>query len=161
MLFVKSLFSMENPLWPILVKFSHSYFVCWDSEREKERIFNNPSILFLYLNNSLNNFLQKYNFIYIYLLIWIKYLFCIVSVCVCVCCWRKNLQILSHYLKSLWNSILSIKLLRLVSLFSTVLPSLGLYLHSLFPEIRWIYGLSIVTIRHVLGKMKNNNQQNI
>lgn len=63
MLFVKSLFSMENPLWPVLVKFSHFCPLYWMSGRGKERILSNSSTLFFYLNDSFNNFSLKYNFI--------------------------------------------------------------------------------------------------
>lgn len=132
MLFVKALFSVENPLWPVLVKFRHSCSMCWTSEKEKERILNNPSIFLFYLKNSFNNFLQKYNFIDISALIWI---ICLLSLryhdCVCVCACVGGGRIFksfSHCLKSLWNSILSIKLCALIiPPLLLPLPSLGLY----------------------------------
>lgn len=56
-LFVKGLFSMENPLWSVLVKFSLSCFVFHVREGER-RIFSNPSTHF-YLDDRFNNFLHK------------------------------------------------------------------------------------------------------
>ena len=68
-----------------------------------------------------------------------------VCVCVCVCFGGGRIfKSLSHYLKSLWNSILLIKLLQLVRPFLTALPSLGLHRLCLLPEICWIYVLTLL-----------------